>query len=84
MEIVSFPKASESSLMVVCSRPPRKITLSMLPTIVSAWSLYRAFSWLCACKNMVRLISRERMTATIFSSWGTWPVLAASSHSTRT
>ena len=27
---------------------------------------------------------RDRMTATIFSSWGTCPVLAASSHSTRT
>ena len=31
-----------------------------------------------------RLTSRERITATSFSSWGTWPVLAASSHSTRT
>ena len=43
MEIVAFPSQfSEISLMVELSRPPRKITLSMFPRIVSALSLYMA------------------------------------------
>ena len=38
MEIVALPSQfSEISLMVELSRPPRKITLSMLPRIVSAF-----------------------------------------------
>ena len=32
----------------------------MLPTIVSALSLYRALSWLCACKTRQQEISLEK------------------------
>ena len=39
---------SEISFRVEASRPPRNTILSMLPMMVSEWSLYNALHWLIA------------------------------------
>ena len=44
VSIVSLPSDCDSSLSVVGSFPPRKMELSQLPMMVSALSLYKAFS----------------------------------------
>ena len=76
--------AAASSFSVPGSFPPKKMEQSMLTTIVSALSLYRALSWLCACKTRQQEISLERIVATSFSSRGICPIFAASSMRQRT
>ena len=82
--MVSRPKSSDISLSVVFSLPLKKRVVSQFPVIVSALSLYMAFSWLCACKIRQADISRLRIVAISFSSLGICPIFATSSSRQRT
>ena len=53
--------------------------MSQFPRIVSALSLYIAFSWLCDCKIIEAEISLLRMVAISLSNCGICPMLANSS-----
>ena len=68
--MVSFPKFSDNSFMVVPSFPPKNNSLSQLPEIVSALSLYIALSCDFAWSIILADISLERMVAINFSNFG--------------
>ena len=77
--MVSLPSSLLSHSVVDCSLPPRKSTLSQLPTMVSHESLYMVFSWAMVWRMMLTLTLRERIVATSLSKFGMRPTLANSS-----